>query len=282
MRRLVFLFLVSFLAWGQEGPSSRAFEAPQRRADGKPLCLDAFGVEVRAPKVLAKIPHDPSCYTQGLCFDEQGRLYESCGGFQTSELRELDPRSGRVLRRQGLSRELWAEGCCAVGAELLLLTWQNRRFFFFDQDLRPGRELEYFGEGWGVCPYRGQLALSDGSARLKFFQDNPWQQRSEIQVTETGRPVDLINELETVESEIYANVWPSDYIAVIDPREGAVRAWLDGHQLLSPEEQSHCDVLNGIAYEPVGRRLYLTGKFWPWMFVVELPGVIKLRPTFSE
>ncbi|MFN8609851.1 MAG: glutaminyl-peptide cyclotransferase [Vulcanimicrobiota bacterium] len=240
-----------------------------RRPDGKPLGIDEFGVPLRTPKVVAKIPHEPNSYTQGLCFDQQGRLYESTGGFQSSELRELDPQSGRILRRTGLSREFWAEGCCPVGPELLLLTWQNRRFFFFDQNLKITRALEYFGEGWGVTPFQDQLALSDGSSNLLFFQPQPWSKLSQLKVTESGRPIDLLNELETVDNEIYANVWPSDYIAIINPGSGQVKAWLDCHQLLTPKEQADCDVLNGIAYQPGTRQIFLTGKFWPWIFVVE-------------
>jgi glutamine cyclotransferase len=261
--------LLSWGVWAEPAPSSQNFEQPRRRADGKPLCFQDLRVPVLRPQVLRRVPHDTTCFTQGLCFDGKGLAYESNGGLGRSSLRRFDPGTGQVLQETRLGNEFWAEGVYSLGPELLLLTWQNRRFFFFDEGLVARRTVEFFGsEGWGVTSLAERVAISDGSSRLQWFRPAPWKAEGTVEVTETGRPVDLLNELETVEGDIYANLWLSDYIAIVKPASGEVRAWLDCRGLLTPEEAAQCDVLNGIGYDTTRKELYVTGKLWPWLFVL--------------
>lgn len=272
MKFLLLALLLSWAAWCQPVPSSQDFALPTRRADGKPLCFQDLRVPVLRPEVIRKVTHDVGCFTQGLCFDAGGQAYESNGGLGRSSLRRFDPSTGKVLQEIALGKEFWAEGLTSLGPELLLLTWQNRRFFFFDAALRMLGQQEFFAsEGWGAATHGQRVILSDGSSCLQFFHPHPWTPQGTIQVTESGRPVDLLNELEMVEGNLFANLWLSDYIAILDPATGKVRAWLDCRNLLTPAEAAQCDVLNGIAYDPRHREIYLTGKLWPWLFIIRPP-----------
>lgn len=285
MRAKLFCFIVltGLVALANEPPSSSGFSEPVRRSDAKPLAIQEFVAPILVPQVLRSLPHDPECYTQGLTFSPDGRCYESSGGYNRSEVREIDPQTGAVLRRQKLSDDWWAEGLCWSQEALVLLTWQNRLVSQVDpQNLSLGRRKRWDYEGWGAASRGADLFISDGTDRLFCLDATSWQVRATCQVRDGTQAVDLINELEFVGQDIYANVWLSDYVAIIDPQSGVIQAWLDCRRLLTPEEQRKADFLNGIAYNAQADELYLTGKFWPKMFVIAHPTGGWSRPPRTE
>jgi glutamine cyclotransferase len=219
-------------------------------------------------KVLSVRPHDPAAYTQGLVWDH-GRLYESAGLYGRSSLRQVDPRTGEVLRHVDVPAGFFAEGLAQVGNRLVQLTWKEGVAFIYDA-LSFGRagEFHYDGEGWGLCDDGGRLVMSDGSDRLSFRDRRTFAVLGGVNVHLDGRPVPELNELECVGGAIYANVWRSDEIVRIDPAGGRVTAVIDAGGLLDPGEQAHADVLNGIAYDPLKKTFLITGKLWPKMFEV--------------
>lgn len=224
--------------------------------------------------VVTRIAHTPDAFTQGLVFD-QGRLYESTGLNGQSSLRELDPATGRVLRRRDLAEEFFAEGLTILDGKIYQITWRSQRCFVYDAaTLRPIAEHAYHGEGWGLTHDGRNLILSDGTDRLRFFDPTTFAELRSVRVRDGERYIEQLNELEMVDGEVYANIWHDDRIARIDPATGRVVGWIDASTvhasmgLTDPEA-----VTNGIAWEPRTRRLILTGKNWPAMFEVRLRAV---------
>lgn len=219
-------------------------------------------------KVLSTRPHDPTAYTQGLVLDG-GSLYESTGLYGASSLRQVDPATGEVKRRRNLPERFFAEGLALVDGQLVQLTWQEQRAFRYKlADFEPVGESPYEGEGWGLCWDGKRLVMSDGSPRLTFRDPKTFAVLGSVSVTLAGRPIDRINELECVDSTVYANVWQTDDILRIDPASGKVTAVIDASGLLSPEEHRAAEVLNGIAWDPQKKTFLITGKMWPKMFEV--------------
>lgn len=257
-------------------PSSQDFVIPQRRPDGMPLSIPKFSCQVLRPAPVRSYAHDTGCFTQGLYIDEQGQGFETSGGLNHSNLRQFDPASGKVLRTQEFSKELWAEGVTGIGSSLLVLTWQNRQLFECSKSAFALVKKHFWpAEAWGAATDdSGLVWLSDGSDQLCLVDPgNRLNILRRVKVTEGGRSVDLLNELEWVDGFIYANLWLSDYVAVIRPADGEVVAWVDFSNLLSAEEQTKCDVLNGVALDRAAHCLHVTGKFWPKVFVFEVPQV---------
>ena len=222
-------------------------------------------------RVVAHYPHDPAAFTQGLLI-AGGRVFESTGGYGTSTIRIIRLDTGQVVRRQRLPDNRFGEGLALVGERLYQLTWKAGTAIVRDPDtLDAIGELRYPGEGWGLATLGDELVMSDGSAELRFLDAADFSERRRIEVRDGGRPVTGLNELEAVEGELYANVWPTDRIAVIDPANGRVRGWIDLTGILSLVMRGpRTDVLNGIAYEPGARRLFVTGKNWPRLFEIEV------------
>jgi glutaminyl-peptide cyclotransferase len=232
------------------------------------------GAPVLAATVVAAFPHDPEAYTQGLLFHD-GYLYESTGLYGRSSLRRLVPDTGHVLARRNLPREIFGEGLALVGDRFYQLSWKEGRVFVWRAtDFAPLGEFPLAGEGWGVCVLDGQLVVSDGSDRLCVYNPENFTKERCLTVTEDGRPVTLLNELETVSGTIWANVWGAARIAVIDPATGRVLAWVDCAALV-PEgiDASRENVLNGIAWDPATGRIWVTGKRWPKVYVIKVPGL---------
>jgi glutaminyl-peptide cyclotransferase len=224
-------------------------------------------------EVVEDYPHDPEAYTQGLVF-EGGRLFEGTGIHGRSTLREVDLRTGRVVRSTALAEEHFGEGVTLLGDTLFQLTWQSEEGFTYDADtLMPLGGFAYEGEGWGLTHDGTNLILSDGTAGLRFLDPSSFGQLRQLDVTDDGKPVERLNELEHINGEIWANVWQTDTIARIDPATGRVRAWVDLTGLLSPEQRTPtAEVLNGIAYDAEGDRIFVTGKFWPRLFQIRISG----------
>ena len=222
-------------------------------------------------RVVASHPHDPAAFTQGL-LSQGGKLFESTGGYGESQLRVTDLASGRVLQQRSLPDHLFGEGLALAGGRLYQLTWKAGVGLVHEADtLEQVGQFSYPGEGWGLAAGGEHLAMSDGSAQLRFLDLADLRELRRVEVRDGGRPVAGLNELEYVGDSLYANVWPTSRIAVINPESGLVRGWLDLRDIL-PLVFRHprLDVLNGIAYDAEANRLFVTGKRWPRLFEIEV------------
>lgn len=226
---------------------------------------------VVAPEPLAEHPHDPAAYTQGLVWLPGGEVYESTGQYGASTLRRVRLRTGEVLRSRALSRTYFGEGLAAAGERLVQLTWREQTAFVYDRrTFRKLRTFRYPGEGWGLATLGGRLVMSNGSAILRFLDPATFREVRRVRVTDGGRPVTRLNELEIVRGEIWANVYRRDVIVVIDPETGRVRVRLDLSGLRGRlPSYGQPEVLNGIAWDRARDRVLVTGKYWPTLF--ELP-----------
>ena len=221
------------------------------------------------PKVVKAYPHDMMAYTQGLFFHE-GVLYETTGQYGTSSIRTVDLASGKPIVEKKLNKKYFGEGSAILGKDLYVLTWTNKVAFRYDAATLTFKEtLSYPREGWGLTTDGKRLIASDGSATL-FFLDRNLKLEKKLPVTLNGRPLRNLNELEYIKGKIWANVYLTDMIAIIDPATGKVEATVDCTGLLPDEEYtSATDVLNGIAIDATGK-LYVTGKNWPKLYQIEL------------
>lgn len=220
--------------------------------------------------VVAKYPHDLGAFTQGLVFDD-GYLIESTGRIGWSSLRRVEISTGEVIDILGLDDAYFGEGVAIVDDVIFQLTWQNHICFKYRlSNFESLGSVEYPGEGWGLTYIDPHLVMSNGSSTLKFIDPVDFSVVSEIQVTENGSPVRLLNELEYIAGKIYANIYQSDFIVIIDPADGRVlhRVYLAGLRELM--NGSGYGVLNGIAYDATGDRLFVTGKNWPNLFEIKI------------
>ncbi len=225
-----------------------------------------------AYQIVHVYPHDSQAFTQGLiCVD--GHLYESTGLNGRSSIRMEDLSSGRVLQHYDLPAEYFGEGLTAWGSSLIQLTWKSHKGFVYDRfTFSVLRTFQYEGEGWGLTHDNRQLIMSDGTSYLRFLDPKSFRVTRRIHVTDAaGHPVENLNELEYVRGEIYANVWETDKIVRISPRTGRVLGWIDLSGIIDKGELGSSDaVLNGIAYDAAGARLFVTGKLWPKLFEIRV------------
>jgi len=223
-------------------------------------------------QVVHVYPHDAKAFTQGLIFID-GHVYESTGENGRSSLRLVDLYTGQVLQKHDLSGEYFGEGLTDWGSSLVQITWTSHKGFVYDRfSFSQLKSFEYDGEGWGLTHDSMNLIMSDGTAYLRFLDPKSFREIRRLKVIdENGNAVEKLNELEFVRGEIYANVWHSDEIARISPRTGKVVGWIDLRGILDPREVSdHEAVLNGIAYDAAGDRLFVTGKLWPKLFEIKI------------
>ena len=220
-------------------------------------------------KVIARYPHATSSYTEGF-FYLDGLFYEGTGLQGHSQILAIDPATGEVSQSVDIPAQLFGEGIVNSGPNLLEWTWQSHTGFVIDRfSLRTLRELLYTGEGWGMTRTARELITSDGTATLRFRNPETFAETRHIVVKDGGKPVLELNELEFIQGEIYANVWHSDRIVRISPRDGHVIAWIDLTGLLPDSERMNSEsVLNGIAYDAKHDRLFVTGKQWPYVFEI--------------
>ena len=222
-------------------------------------------------RVVAEYPHDTDAFTQGLLF-HRGFLYESTGMQGQSSLREVELETGGVRRQKNLPDSYFAEGMALVGEHLIQLTWTAGQAFVYRlDDFSRVRTHRYSGQGWGLAFDGERLAMSDGSAVLRFRDPDTFDVSGALEVHDDGQPVTRLNELEFVDGSIFANIWHSNRIARIDPESGTVTGWLDVSELTRRERaKANVDVVNGIAWD--GRRLLITGKYWSTVYALELSG----------
>jgi glutamine cyclotransferase len=242
------------------------------------LLLPAFGALVSAQaapvysyRIVATYPHDPKAFTQGLQY-LNGALYEGTGLNGYSSIRKVDLASGRVLKMQPVSGLYFGEGITVIGNKLYELTWQSGVAFVYDATtFQQTGTFRYPGEGWGLTTDGKQLIMSDGTPSLRFIDPATFTEKSRITVTDGGRVIPRLNELEYIDGEIWANVWETDAIVRIDPRTGRVNSWIDMSGLLKAADRTaETDVLNGIAYDAQRKRIFVTGKKWPKLFEIQL------------
>lgn len=255
----------AFGACGKEAPA----------ADSAANSATAGAVSPRTPtygfEVVNSYPHDTGAFTEGLLV-HQGKMFESTGEVGKSNIREVDIGSGRVLRKRDLPEPFFGEGIIIFGDKIIELTWQHERAFVFDVNtFKPAGEFTYDGDGWALTTDGTSLIMSNGSSKLRFRDPKTFAVRDSITVIDNGTEVKSLNELEWVKGEIWANIWQSDQVARIDPKTGKVTGWIDlGGLLPARDRTGKEDVLNGIAYDAVNDRIYVTGKNWPKLFEIKL------------
>ena len=254
MHRYLLLFVMTFITgFSGSAGAQRTTTAP-----------------VSGYQVVRVYPHDREAFTQGLVFAD-GVLYEGTGLNGQSSIRKVKLENGAVLQLQKLEERYFGEGIALVGDSIVQLTWQGGVGFVYDRaTFQRARTFTYTGEGWGLAYDGTRLIMSDGTAFLRFLDPKTLKETGRVQVTDGGRPVQHLNELEVVKGEVYANVWQSDRIARIDPKSGQVRGWIDLKGILDPKDAAGVDVMNGIAYDAAGDRLFVTGKLWPKLFEIRV------------
>ena len=222
-------------------------------------------------EIVHTYPHDRGAFTQGLLYLD-GVLYESTGLNGHSSLRKVELETGKVLQKLDVPPQFFAEGLAALDGKLYQLTWQDKRAFVYDlKTFQLVTEFPYPYEGWGLTTDGHQLILSDGTDQIRFINPANFKVVRTIFVRENGLAVANLNELEYIKGEIFANVWQTDDIVRINPDSGEVTGRINFAGLLKPEDRdSTTDVLNGIAYDAVGDRLFITGKCWPKLFEIKL------------
>lgn len=223
----------------------------------------------RIYRVVNRLPHD-RVFTQGLAF-HRGYLYESTGLYGLSGLNKIDPESGRVIRRRPLSADVFAEGLAVSGRHLVQFTWQSGKGYVYTADLHRKGIIRYQGNSWGSVSVDGQFIVSDGSSWLRVIDPRRTGRDQKVQVTNQGRPLEGLNELEYVEGLIYANIYPTDCVAQINPDSGRVESWLDLSGLVPLSALANRSaVANGVAYDALTGNLFVTGKYWPYLFELEV------------
>ena len=220
--------------------------------------------------VVHAYPHDPNAFTQGLEYRD-GVLYEGTGLAGKSAIRKIDLETGKVLQEERLNPSYFGEGITVTAGKVFELTWQNKTGFVYDaKTFKLIRNFSYFGEGWGLAHDDAGLIMSDGTSTLRFLELTRFTERRSLKVTDGGSPIANLNELEVIKGEIWANVWETDYIARISPRDGRVVGWINLKGLSAPLALKPEAALNGIAYDSASDRVFVTGKLWPKLFEIKL------------
>ena len=220
--------------------------------------------------VVARYPHDPEAFTQGLVYVD-GTLYEGTGINGRSSLRRVDLLSGSVLQRTALDNAFFGEGIAVWEDRIIQLTWQSNTALVYDRgSFALLGQFSYPTEGWGLTHDGVRLLMSDGSSRITFRDPTTFAELGTLDVVDEQGAVVRLNELEYIEGSLFANVWQTDTIVRIDPQTGRVTGRIDLSGLLTPAERSAADVLNGIAWDAAAGRLFVTGKWWPWLFEIVL------------
>jgi glutaminyl-peptide cyclotransferase len=242
--------------------------APQRRTAVPPRPTTA--VPVYRYQVVKSYPHDRQAFTQGLVYLD-GFLYEGTGLNGQSAIRKVRLETGELLQERRIDAKYFGEGIAVWGKTLVQLTWQSEIGFVYDlASFEPIKSFGFTGEGWGLTHDGKRLIMSDGTPTLRSLDPATFKETGRLVVEDGGVPVDDLNELEVVKGEIFANVWQTERIARISPTTGQVTGWIDLSGILPPREATGVDVMNGIAYDAAGDRLFVTGKLWPKVFEVRI------------
>jgi glutamine cyclotransferase len=239
---------------------------------GKATRIDSNGtVAAYSYEVVKVYPHDAEAFTQGLVFRD-GKLLESTGQEGQSTLRQVDLDSGQTTKKVDLAPQYFGEGMTVLNNKIYQLTWRHHIGFVYDyQTFERLGDFNYEGEGWGLTTDGQSLILSDGSNRLRFLDPNSFRVIRTIAVTDNGKPVRQLNELEFINGEIYSNIWHDTRIITINPQSGVITGSIDCSDLVSQSGANDEEaVLNGIAYDQASGRLFVTGKLWPKLFEIKI------------
>ncbi len=238
---------------------------------GGALPAAAAAVPEYTAVVVKRFPHDPTAFTEGLLYHD-GFLYESTGLKGASFVRKERLDTGKVVQQRAIDSKYFGEGIVIWKDRLIELTWDSQIGFVYDlASFAPRSEFHYQGEGWALTQDGHRLIMSDGTSDLRILDPESLAETGRIHVTCDGSPIRNINELEWVKGEIYANIWLTSFIARIDPGSGAVVGLIDATALAAAVPKTSEDaVLNGIAYDPGGDRLFITGKLWPSVYQITL------------
>lgn len=223
-------------------------------------------------RIINTYPHDPGAFTQGLFFHD-GVLYEGTGQESGSTLRTVELETGKVIRQHTLDPSLFGEGITLYKDRIFQVTWQNKVGFVYNRsDFKQINKIFYQGEGWGLTTIGDRIVRSDGSNILYFHEPEMFDAVSRLEVYDNERKVDQLNELEYINGEIWANIWMTDLIARIDPKSGKVNSYVDLTRLFpeAKRRESNADVLNGIAYDQLNKRIFVTGKRWPGLYEIQV------------
>ena len=250
-------------------------------------CFLSLGLTAQAPRpvppsgskapqygytVVRSYPHDPKAYTQGLEYFG-GFLYEGTGVKGNSAVRIVELETGKVVQETKLHPQYFGEGITITQGKVFQLTWQDKTGFVYDaKTLKFIRNFSYFGEGWGLTHDPAGLVMSDGTSTLRFLEPTRFRETRRVKVMDAGVAIERLNELEMVRGEIWANVWQSDYIVRISPKDGRVLGWINLKGLLgAPAPKLSAEaVLNGIAFDAQKNRIFVTGKLWPRLFEITI------------
>ena len=222
--------------------------------------------------VVRSYPHDPKAFTQGLEYFD-GFLYESTGLKGRSGVRKVEIESGKVVQEEKIHPQYFGEGLTITQGKIFQVSWQDRQGFVYDaKTMKFLRNFTYFGEGWGLTHDASLLVMSDGTSTLRFLETTRFQEKRRLKVTDGAVAIERLNELEMVRGEIWANVWETDYIVRISPKDGRVVGWINLKGLLgAPNVKPSAEaVLNGIAFDAQKNRIFVTGKLWPRIFEISI------------
>ncbi|RYY55932.1 MAG: glutaminyl-peptide cyclotransferase [Chitinophagaceae bacterium] len=221
--------------------------------------------------VVETFPHDTSSYTQGLLV-YKGDLYEGTGNYGRSHLMKVDVKTGRAIKKIRLDPRYFGEGVTILRDTVYQLTWQENVVFVYTlPDFKKVKEFRLPTQGWGLTNDGSSLIVSDGSSNLAYYDPSSFTLQRTQSVTESGQPVDSLNELEIIDGFIYANQYQTPFVLRIDPASGIVTGKIDFSKLVARSRTLNPagDVLNGIAYDPDTKKIYVTGKLWPELYQVE-------------
>jgi len=220
--------------------------------------------------IVNEYPHDIEAFTQGLYY-EKDILYEGTGLYGQSDMRKVDLETGEILDIYKLDNQYFGEGITILNEKVYQSTWKSNIMFIYDKDLNLIKKTKFPFHCWGLTDDNVHLIMSDGTSLIRYIDPNKYEVSKEIEVTINNEPINNINELEYIDGKIYANIWQSNTIIIINPHKKKVDGIIDLNGLINPHLYQHeLNVLNGIAYDPDGNRLFVTGKLWPKLFEIEL------------
>lgn len=259
MKRLLFAIFLSIFAMACSSQPKRATSVPQIVEPVK-----------YTYNIKAIYPHDTNSYTQGLQFVD-GVLWEGTGEWGKSVLQKVDLQSGKAEVLAILPKSEFGEGITVLGDKVYQLTWTNNKVHVYDLQGNHLKDMRYVGEGWGLTSDGESLYMSNGTTDIYKMNPETFKREGKITVTMRGEAVNFINELEWIDGKIWANVYTTDYVVIINPQTGIVEGLIDLTGLLKPEDVTErTDVLNGIAYDAEGKRIFVTGKLWNKLFEIEI------------
>ena len=259
MKRLLFAIFLSIFAMACSSQPKRTTAVPQIVEPVK-----------YTYNIKAIYPHDTNSYTQGLQFVD-GVLWEGTGEWGKSVLQKVDLQNGKAEVLATLPKSEFGEGITVLGDKVYQLTWTNNKVHVYDLQGNHLKDMRYVGEGWGLTSDGESLYMSNGTTDIYKMNPETFKREGKITVTMRGEAVNFINELEWIDGKIWANVYTTDYVVIINPQTGIVEGLIDFTGLLKPEDVTErTDVLNGIAYDAEGKRIFVTGKLWNKLFEIEI------------